>query len=196
MGDLEAFVSALEAEKGARPNDLKVMKDAVRSNNMEKFATVLRKLSDEETEKLMYQHASQTQASQGWEVANTSDPLMGNERRVKADCWISCYDHTRYGDYDMIGVEPIVRGRPKDMKKMSYSTIELGYDADKWEQSLLFHSYVYDQCNIASDVAMEANGLMRLDGRILGDRFDPKKVNIFAPDARGDIGKDWRRDRN
>jgi len=169
--DLEAFVSALENEKVAKPGDLKQMKEALKSGNSEKFADVLRKLGEPELEKVMTQQALLTEDHWGNEVANTTDPLMGNERRTKGDSWLTCYDHNRYGNYDMIGNEPIVRGRPKDLKNLLYTTIELGYDADKWEEETLFHPYVLDTVNAASDVMMEANGMARLDGRIIGDRF-------------------------
>mmetsp|Transcript_5560 Transcript_5560/g.12223 ORF Transcript_5560/g.12223 Transcript_5560/m.12223 type:complete len:296 (+) Transcript_5560:72-959(+) len=169
--DLEAFVSALENEKAAKPGDLKQLKDALRSSNTEKFAEVLRKLAQPELEKILTQQATLTEDHWGNEVANTTDPLMGSERRTKGDSWLTCYDHNRYGNYDMIGVEPPVRGRPKDLKNIMYTTIELGYDADKWEEETLYHPYVLDTVNAASDMMMEANGMARLDGRIIGDRF-------------------------
>lgn len=172
--DMEAFVTALENEKGARPPDLTALREAMRKNDMQKFANVLRKIAQPELERILDQHASQTEAHTGNEIANTTDPLMGSERRCKSDVWVTCYDHNRFGDKDMIGLEPIVRGRPKDLQNLNYQTIELGYDADKWEEEVLFHPYVLDCVNASSDMMMEANGKMRFDGRIIGDRFEFK----------------------
>jgi hypothetical protein len=187
--DLTAFVKALEDQKGAKPREIADLKAALKKKDTDGFAEVLRGIAMPELQKLANQYAADHEEHWGVEVAGPTDPLMGNERRCKADMWVTCYDQNRYSNGDMLGVEPVVHGRPKQLANISYATISLGYDHDKWEEDTLYHPYVLDTVNAQSDLCMEANGFARLDGRIIGDRFEAGGAEAAAfwgnPTAQG-----------
>merc|ERR1712039_31995 len=178
--DLPAFVTAIEEQKAAKPKDISDLRSALKSKNTDFFADVLRRIAMPELQKIVDQHAADHEEHWGIEVANPSDPLMGNERRCRSDMWVTCYDVNRYTDKDMFGVEPVVHGRPKEWLNMMYQTIELGYDHDKWEEDTMYHPYVLDTANAALDLMKEANGHGRLDGRLIGDRFDAAGLEAAA----------------
>lgn len=163
--DWETFVSKLGNNYIGQRELLAQIRTAAEAGDRETFAEGLRILADPELERLMEKADQQKQNAR--ELANTADPLMGNERRCKCTYYLG---HETLPDGKRSDAPiPVMKDRP-DQEAVAYMAIGLGHDADTWEEECQYHPYVWDCWNAGSDLMMESRGVGFLDGRSIGER--------------------------
>jgi hypothetical protein len=164
--DADAFTDALSNAFGVLSRDaIRSIRTACEAGDKEALAEWLRSLAEEGVAGLMQEAEEGAQTAR--EVGNATDPPCGTERRCKVDEYLTTWTLPE-GVTTIAPIPPDPHRNNKDA--IAYWNISLGDDAASWEQQQLFHPYVYDGCNAASDLMQESRGVGFLDGRTVGLR--------------------------
>lgn len=170
--DVNGFIDALQNAFVLSRDVISSLRTACEAGDKEALAEGLRNLAEEEVWRLMQE--AEEQAQSGRELANPTDPLMSNERRVKATYFMSQFTLPE----GMTSTAPIPIPNRPDQEPIAYMALELGYDHAAWEEECQMHAYMWDGINAGSDMMQESRGIGFLDGRTVGLRG--QGIGIFG----------------
>lgn len=164
--DMIALVDALDDKKVGSRSQRQELRQAFQSEDKRAAADALRRMAQPFVNAMMARSGGRPQMAM--EIAGPHDPLMGTERRIAADVYMT-------GKPVYPKSFEMRRPLTQEGDVITYANMQLGYDAAAWEQDCLFHPYLQDAANAQLDLVIESMGTGYLDGRLMGDRpFGPR----------------------
>jgi len=159
--DMNRLCTLLEEKSIGTRQQRQDLKSAQQSGDKQTAAEVLRKMAQPALNAMMAR--SGPKPMMAMEVAGPHDPLMGSERRICGDVYLTGKP-TKPDRFEMR------RPPTQEADPLVFGNLKLGYDAAEWEPDCLFHAYLQDGANALLDLGLEAVETGELDGRLLGTR--------------------------